>query len=57
MEAKEIQFGKTVMFPVMEEVYREIENKYPLSMKKRPKGTCTIEIRECMGTTKTEKVH
>ncbi|KAL0278044.1 UNVERIFIED_CONTAM: hypothetical protein Sradi_7301200, partial [Sesamum radiatum] len=55
MEAKEIQLGQRVVFPVTQEVYPEIESKYPLSMKERLEGRWTIEVRERTGTTKTEK--
>ena len=55
MEAKEIHLGQRVVFPVTEEIYLNIESKYPLFMKERLEGRWTIEVRERTGTTKTEK--
>ncbi|KAL2230645.1 UNVERIFIED_CONTAM: hypothetical protein Sindi_1658900, partial [Sesamum indicum] len=55
MEAKEIQLGQRAVFPVLEEVYPEMESKYSLSMTERLEGRWTIEVRKRTGTTKTEK--
>ncbi|KAL2230643.1 UNVERIFIED_CONTAM: hypothetical protein Sindi_1658700, partial [Sesamum indicum] len=55
MEAKDIQLGQRVVFPILEEVYPEMESNYPLSMTERLEGRWTIKVRKRTGTTKTEK--